>query len=85
MNCQYIMLLTYFFKWHFFSIALPGLCCVFFGKIDSIALMNNWIVEDVEHSIVNVCEFSSTLKLFNKSLWCTKNILKVLQKKELAS
>lgn len=60
-----------FLTWHFFPIALPSLCCVIFGKIDSSALINSWIV-DVEHSIVNICEFAFPLKLFNKSLWCTK-------------
>lgn len=74
-----------FLRWHFFFIALPGLCCVIFGKLDSSALINNWVVEDVEHSVANVNEFSFALKLFNKSLRCTKNILKVLQKKKLAS
>lgn len=56
-------------------------------KIPSSALINDWIVKHVEHSvsIVIICESSFFLKLFNKSLQCTKNNFESVAEKELAS
>lgn len=61
------------------------LCCVW--KIPSSALVNELVVKDVDCSLsfVNICESYFSLKLFDKSLQCTKNNFKSDAEKELAN